>query len=146
MKFILRYGLMVLSLVLFFVGSEVNNSSVSALGILLFLPSALIASRSSLIGCGKDMQLLNGIGTTLYGKSNFDQTDGTHISTKFFVFFFIPIFPIASYRIKKKETTKKFMGSCTHYEMNQVSLNKAQAIGMCIPFLTIISAMIILVF
>jgi hypothetical protein len=46
------------------------------------------------------MHTFNGIGTTLYGKRGFDQATQTYISTLFFVLLFIPIFPIAAYRVR----------------------------------------------
>jgi len=47
---------------------------------------------------------VNGIGLTYYGKCDFD-TDGNYISTKCFVFFYIPILPISSALINEQATT-----------------------------------------
>ena len=40
-----------------------------------------------------------GIGTTLYGRSNYDSNSGTYETTRYFVIFGIPIIPIARYRV-----------------------------------------------
>jgi len=40
-----------------------------------------------------------GIGTTLYGRSNYDSNSGTYDTTRYFVIFGIPIIPIARYRV-----------------------------------------------
>lgn len=42
----------------------------------------------------------NGIGTSLYGRSDLDLNDGSYVATLYLVFFFIPIFPIASYLVR----------------------------------------------
>ena len=52
------------------------------------------------IGSAPSMFTFNGIGTTLYGKRAFDKTTQTYVATLFFVFLFIPLFPIAAYRVK----------------------------------------------
>jgi tetratricopeptide (TPR) repeat protein len=45
------------------------------------------------------LSTVNGIGTMLYGESE-KEADGTYIATLFFVFVFIPIFPIAQYLVR----------------------------------------------
>ncbi len=42
---------------------------------------------------------VNGIGTMLYGRRDFDSTTNSYIATLFFTVLFIPIFPIAAYRV-----------------------------------------------
>jgi hypothetical protein len=42
----------------------------------------------------------NGIGTSLYGRSDFDGHDGTYVATLFAVVLFVPVFPIASYLVR----------------------------------------------
>jgi tetratricopeptide (TPR) repeat protein len=44
------------------------------------------------------MQTINGIGTTIYGREEIG-ADGAYVTTLFFVFFFIPIFPIGAYLV-----------------------------------------------
>jgi len=43
---------------------------------------------------------IKGIGTKLYGWKDLDPVTGTYISTLYFVFFGIPIFPISRYRVR----------------------------------------------
>lgn len=47
---------------------------------------------------------INGIGTRLYGKSDYDKESGTYISTLYFVLLFVPIIPLARYRVKDAGT------------------------------------------
>jgi hypothetical protein len=42
---------------------------------------------------------LNGIGATFYGRRGFDPKSSTYITNHWFVFFFLPVFPIAAYRV-----------------------------------------------
>jgi hypothetical protein len=44
-------------------------------------------------------QSVNGCGTTLYGKRDFGK-DGSFVTTKWFVVFFVPVFPLSSMRVK----------------------------------------------
>jgi hypothetical protein len=44
------------------------------------------------------LRTVNGIGTSLYGNTD-PKPDGSHMATYYFVFFAIPIFPIARYRV-----------------------------------------------
>jgi hypothetical protein len=53
------------------------------------------------IGSAPTMSTINGIGTTLYGRRAFDKSTQTYIATLFFVVLFIPVFPIAAYRVKQ---------------------------------------------
>jgi hypothetical protein len=45
------------------------------------------------------LRTVNGIGTTLYGCSDYDQKTKSYLTTLYFVFFAIPLFPIARYRV-----------------------------------------------
>ncbi len=42
-----------------------------------------------------------GIGKAYYGKKDIDQNDNSYITTEWFVFFLLPIFPIKSFRLIK---------------------------------------------
>lgn len=42
---------------------------------------------------------MNGCGTGLYGKREFEQ-DGSFVTTKWFMVLFVPVFPLASMRVK----------------------------------------------
>jgi tetratricopeptide (TPR) repeat protein len=52
------------------------------------------------ISSAPTMSTINGIGTTLYGRRAFDKSTQTYIATLFFVVLFIPVFPIAAYRVR----------------------------------------------
>ena len=45
------------------------------------------------------LQTINGIGVTFVGKRDYDRQTNTYVTNQWFVFFFLPIFPIASYRV-----------------------------------------------
>ncbi len=47
---------------------------------------------------------INGIGSTVYGKSDFHD-DGSYVTTEWFTFFFVPILPICSYRVIRTRAT-----------------------------------------
>lgn len=73
---------------------------------------------------------VNGIGTTLYGKREIDSR-GSYISTKWFIFFLLPIFPIGSYRILPNVTTiTSPVEQTTDFNIfEKVPLNKKQVIN-----------------
>lgn len=57
------------------------------------------------------LQTVNGIGTTLYGYSDYDKNTKSYLTTLYFVFFAIPIFPIARYRaVSLGGNAYRFMG------------------------------------
>jgi cell division protein FtsB len=49
---------------------------------------------------------VNGIGATFYGSSAFDPATNSHLTTLYFVFLFLPIFPIARYRVVRTESNR----------------------------------------
>jgi len=75
------------------------------------------------------MRSINGIGITLYGKSDVNQ-DGSYIATKWFIFLLLPIFPIGSYRVWRGETkaTALLPGAKTEYRVTRVKLNWKQVL------------------
>lgn len=56
------------------------------------------------------LHTINGIGTMLYGSTDHDPTSGSHLSTYYFVFFTIPIFPICRYRVISTSGGYRFLG------------------------------------
>jgi tetratricopeptide (TPR) repeat protein len=52
------------------------------------------------LGKAPTMQTVNGIGTMLYGRYN-PNADGLYIATLWFVFVFLPVFPLAAYVVRK---------------------------------------------
>jgi hypothetical protein len=75
------------------------------------------------------MYSLNGIGTSLYGKSDINPQDGSYIATKWFIVFLLPIFPLGSYRVIRGKTETTFLllpGAKTSYQMMKVDWNWKQ--------------------
>ncbi|MCU8071366.1 hypothetical protein L5M18_18670 [Shewanella sp. SM20] len=56
------------------------------------------------------LHTINGIGTTMYGSTDHDPASGTYLSTHYFVFFAIPIFPISRYRVIPTGNGYRFLG------------------------------------
>lgn len=79
------------------------------------------------------MYSLNGIGTTLYGKSEVEN-DGSYIATKWFILLLLPVIPLGSYRVWRGETTSSataligMPGATTQYKMTPVPMNWKQVI------------------
>lgn len=55
------------------------------------------------------LHTINGIGATLYGNTD-PKPDGSHMATYYFVFFFVPIFPISRYRVMPTGGGYRFLG------------------------------------
>jgi hypothetical protein len=84
------------------------------------------------------LSTVNGIGTMLYGESE-KEPDGTHIATLCFVFFFIPLVPIAQYLVQSMGGRKwtfygKVPTSKTVKRWRQVVALGAVAAGLAIAF------------
>jgi len=62
------------------------------------------------ISSAPSLYTINGIGTTLYGSTDHDPTSGSYLSTYYFVFFAIPIFPICRYRVIPTPGGYRFLG------------------------------------
>ncbi|MBL0320394.1 MAG: hypothetical protein IPP74_14055 [Alphaproteobacteria bacterium] len=52
---------------------------------------------------------INGFGFTLYGATDYDRETGSHIATYYFIALFIPIFPIARYRVIQDGSSFRFL-------------------------------------
>lgn len=68
------------------------------------------------------MFTINGIGTTLYGSAD-KKEDGSYIATKWIVFIWIPIIPLASYRVFHGENVKGFF---IYYHSQKIHLAKVK--------------------
>lgn len=56
---------------------------------------------------------LNGVGCTLYGSTDVDLDTNSYIATYYFIFLFIPIIPLARYRvINRGDRSYSFLGKC----------------------------------
>lgn len=53
---------------------------------------------------------INGIGFTLYGSSDEDPMTGSYVATYYFIFFAIPLFPIARYKVLPINNGYRFLG------------------------------------
>jgi hypothetical protein len=57
------------------------------------------------------MYTFNGIGTTLYGRRDYDPHSQSYIATLYFTFIFLPVFPLASYRVQSVDGGRyQFLG------------------------------------
>lgn len=77
------------------------------------------------------MGRFQGIGTDFYGKKDFDKINHSYIATKWFVIFLLPIYPKASYRLKKiKQQSHNYVtaytGSTSYQIIENLSLQKSQ--------------------
>lgn len=85
---------------------------------------------------------LNGIGTTFYGKHKLG--DGTYIKTQWFVWGFIPVFPLKSFKILGEVSgginfNLFGFGSDTSYSMQRVPLYWPQVIKTYLAALGIVA-------
>jgi len=62
------------------------------------------------IASAPSLSSINGIGFTLYGSTDQNPSNGSYVATYYFVFFFIPIFPIARYRVIPTGGGYRFLG------------------------------------
>lgn len=62
------------------------------------------------ISSAPSLSSINGIGFTLYGSTDKNPSNGSYMATYYFVFFFIPIFPIARYRVIPTGGGYRFLG------------------------------------
>ena len=56
------------------------------------------------------LRTVNGCGFTLYGATDPDPRNGSHIATYYFVILAIPLFPIARYRVIQNGNSYRFIG------------------------------------
>lgn len=62
------------------------------------------------ISSAPSLSSINGIGVTLYGSTDHDAETGSYLSTYYFIFFAIPIFPICRYRVIPTGNGYRFLG------------------------------------
>lgn len=55
------------------------------------------------------LHTINGVGVTLYGATDYDAETCSHIATYYFVVFFLPVFPLARYRVIKNGNSYRFL-------------------------------------
>ncbi len=61
------------------------------------------------IASAPSLSTFNGIGFKLYGSTDKDSSTGSYLSTYYFVFLFIPIFPICRYRVTSSGDSYRFL-------------------------------------
>lgn len=69
--------------------------------------------------------MVNGCGNKYLGQDDFE-SDGSYITTEWTCLLWIPIYPVASYRVYKKDTKHILLGTSTNYQVKQVPLNRKQ--------------------
>ena len=130
-KLILRYGLLVLGIILT-IGYYFNlgvSADVNTWGIISIIIGLFVAYRNPTFGFGEGAGSLNGIGTTLYGKRDVEP-DGSYVATKWFIFLLLPIIPISSYRVLPNTPKMNFLTQVTNYSrFEKVQFNTRQVIN-----------------
>ena len=56
------------------------------------------------------LRTINTIGTALYGRRDYDEATNSHLATLYFVIAFIPILPLANYRVVDASPGWRFLG------------------------------------
>ena len=84
------------------------------------------------------LSTINGIGCKLYGATDTDPATGSYLSTYYFVFFFIPIFPICRYRVTSSGDSYRFFGKAPLRSLDKWHL--AISIGLIILFFILVSS------
>jgi DNA-binding response OmpR family regulator len=84
------------------------------------------------------LRTINGIGCKLYGSTDTDPTTGSYLSTYYFVFFFIPLFPICRYRVTSSGNSYRFFGKAPLRSLDKWHL--AFSIGLIILFFILVSS------
>lgn len=85
------------------------------------------------ISAAPSLSTINGIGCKLYGSSDTDPSTGSYLSTYYFVFFYIPIFPICRYRVTSSGDSYRFFGKAPLRTCDKWHL--AISIGLIIAFI-----------
>lgn len=62
------------------------------------------------IASAPSLSTINGVGFAIYGSSDHDPSSGSYLATYYFVVLFIPIFPIARYRVIPTGSGYSFLG------------------------------------
>ena len=65
------------------------------------------------ISSAPTLSTINGFGFTLYGSTDSDPISGSHIATYYFTALFIPVFPIARYRVIQSGNGYRFFREST---------------------------------
>jgi len=66
--------------------------------------------NSTPISSAPSLETTNGVGTTVYGSSDFDPASRSYLTTHYFVILWIPIFPLGRYRVIPTDNGYRFLG------------------------------------
>ena len=94
------------------------------------------------------MYSFNGIGTTFYGKKEL-KNDKSYITTKWFIFLLLPIFPLGTYRVRKDTSDKarNILGLITEYEIiEKLAIDKKQVMLWYISIYGVIAIVLLILF
>lgn len=93
------------------------------------------------------MMTIWGCGNTLYGGKNPD-FNGFKTSTEWFTIFFLPIIPLASYRVREGKSSSLnliiYRHSSTNYEMMKIGLDWKQVLHTYLYTYTTVTALFLL--
>lgn len=89
------------------------------------------------------MFTFNGIGTKLYGATD-KGTDGSYVCTKWFVFVYLPVIPLESYRVVKVDSSNLLVYQSQKYKAVRIELHKKQVMRTYLLVYGIIGAIILL--
>jgi hypothetical protein len=82
------------------------------------------------IEAAPELRTINGIGLTLYGSTDTDPKTGSYLTTYYFVFLMIPLFPICRYRVTRNGSSYRFFGKAPLRTCDKVHI--AITIGLII--------------
>lgn len=85
----------------------------------------------------------NGIGTKLYGSTD-TGSDGSYVTTKWFVFIYLPIIPLESFRVVKEDSSNIIVYKSQKYRAMSIPLHKKQVVKTYFLVYGIIGILILL--
>ncbi len=74
------------------------------------------------ISSAPSLSTWNGMGFRLYGNTDHDAASNSHLSTYYFVFLFIPLFPICRYRVIPTNNGYRFLGKVPLRRFDKIHL------------------------
>ena len=90
------------------------------------------------IKAAPELRTINGIGLTLYGSTDTDPRTGSYLTTYYFVFLMIPLFPICRYRVTRNGSSYRFFGKAPLRTCDKVHI--AITIGLIILAIVMMSS------
>ena len=90
------------------------------------------------IKAAPELRTINGIGLTLYGSTDPDPRTGSYLTTYYFVFLMIPLFPICRYRVTRNGSSYRFFGKAPLRTCDKVHI--AITIGLIITMIVMMSS------